>query len=77
MLAATSQTAWHGAYLLTAYSLGFGLPFLAVGAAFTQIAPLLKNINRYSIWIYIISGLLLITIGILILTGNLMVFGTI
>jgi len=71
MLAATSDAAWHGAYLLTIYSLGLGLPFLAVGAAFDYVVPLLKRISRYSSWIYVISGLLLIVVGILILTNNL------
>jgi len=70
MLAATSETAWHGAYLLTIYSLGLGLPFLAVGAAFDYIVPLLKRISRYSNWVYVAGGVLLIAVGILILTGR-------
>ena len=70
-LASVRATAWQGAYLLAAYSLGLGLPFLIVGATFDSIMPLLKRIRRYSGLIYIISGLLLIAIGILILTNNL------
>ena len=70
-LAATSQTAWHGAYLLAIYSLGVGLPFLVIGVAFDSISPLLRRVYRYSNLIYIISGLLLIAIGALILTNNL------
>jgi cytochrome c-type biogenesis protein len=71
LLAATSQTAWEGAYLLAIYSVGFGLPFLAIGAAFDYVAPLLKKVNRYSGWLYVIAGLLLIAVGTLILTNNL------
>jgi cytochrome c-type biogenesis protein len=71
MLAAISETAWRGAYLLAGYSLGIGLPFLAMGIAFDFITPLLKRINRYSSWVYIVSGLLLIMVGILILTNNM------
>ena len=71
VLAWSSETAWHGGYLLATYSLGLGLPFLAIGATFDSITPFLKRIYRYSNWIYIISGLLLIIIGILILTNNL------
>jgi len=70
-LALGSETAWHGAYLLAVYSLGLGLPFLIIGAAFDSITPLLKHIHRYSNLIYIISGLLLIAVGVLILTNNL------
>ncbi|MDH5696083.1 MAG: cytochrome c biogenesis protein CcdA [Dehalococcoidia bacterium] len=70
-LAWSSETAWRGAYLLASYSLGLGLPFLIIGVTFDSIRPLLKHIHRYSGWIYIGSGLLLIAVGILILTNNL------
>ena len=70
-LAGKSATAWSGASLLAIYSLGLGIPFLIIGAAFDSIAPLLKRIRRYSTAIYIISGSLLITVGILILTDKL------
>ena len=70
-LAWSSETAWRGAYLLATYSLGLGLPFLIIGAAFDSIRPLLRRIQRYSTWSYIVSGLLLIAVGILILTNNL------
>jgi len=70
-LAWSSETAWQGAYLLAVYSLGLGIPFLILGAAFDSVRPLLRRIQRYSIWSYIISGLLLIAVGILMLTGNL------
>jgi len=73
-LALGSETAWQGAYLLAIYSLGLGLPFLIMGIAFDFITPLLKRIYRYSNWIYIISGLLLIAVGILILTNRLVWF---
>lgn len=73
-LAGTSETAWHGAYLLAIYSLGLGIPFLAIGAAFDFVTPLLKRIHRYSTAVYILSGVLLITVGILILTNKLVWF---
>ena len=70
-MASVKATAWQGAYLLAIYSLGLGLPFLIVGAAFDFFLPVLRRINRYSGLIHVISGLLLIIIGVLILTGNL------
>jgi len=75
-LALDSATVWHGVYLLATYSLGLGLPFLAIGIAFDFITPLLKSINRYSNLVYIISGLLLIVIGVFILTNNLTWFSS-
>lgn len=71
ILAWGSGTAWHGAYLLAIYSPGLGAPFLVIGAAFDFITPFLKRIYHYSTAIYIFSGTLLITVGILILTNNL------
>jgi len=76
-LAGSSATAWGGASLLAIYSLGLGIPFLIIGAAFDFVTPLLKRIRRHSTRIYIISGAALITVGILILTNRLMVLATI
>ena len=70
-LATVEATAWKGAYLLAIYSFGLGLPFLVIGIAFDYLLPLLKRIQKYSGVIHIISGILLIAIGILILTGNM------
>jgi cytochrome c-type biogenesis protein len=70
-LAAVEATAWHGAYLLAVYSLGLGLPFLIIGVAFDSMLPLIRRINRYSRVIHIVSGFLLISIGVLILTNNI------
>ena len=73
-LALGSETAWQGAHLLAIYSLGLGLPFLAIGAAFDSVTPLLKRIQRYATVIYIVSGVLLIGIGILVVTNKLSLF---
>ena len=73
-LALDAPEPWHGAYLLAIYSLGLGLPFLIIGVAFDTINPLLKRIYRYSTVIYIISGILLIAVGILILTNKMIWF---
>jgi cytochrome c-type biogenesis protein len=63
--------AGRGAYLLAIFSLGLGLPFLIIGMAFDSLRPLLRRLHRYSTWTYIVSGLLLIVVGILILTNTL------
>ncbi len=70
-IAMTSQTASQGAYLLAIYSLGLGLPFLVVGALFSSITPLLRQIHRYSSLVYAIAAALLIIVGVLILTNNI------
>ncbi|MFC2003100.1 cytochrome c biogenesis CcdA family protein [Chloroflexota bacterium] len=70
-LALSSETAWQGAYLLSIYSLGLGLPFLIIGAVFDSATPLLKRIHRYSSLAYVVGAALLIAVGILILTNSL------
>ena len=70
-IASVQATAWQGVYLLAAYSLGLGLPFLAIGTAFDSLHPWLKRINRHAGIVRTVSGLLLIGVGIFILTGNL------
>ena len=70
-LAMNSESVYQGAYLLAIYSLGLGIPFLITGAAFGYITPILKRIQRYSRWIYVVSGVLLISVGLLILTNKL------
>jgi cytochrome c-type biogenesis protein len=70
-LAAASQTAWKGVYLLLVYSLGLGIPFIVVGLTLGYARPVLAWLQRWSIVISIVSGILLIIIGILILTGTL------
>jgi cytochrome c-type biogenesis protein len=70
-LAMGSESAANGSYLLAIYSLGAGLPFLIIGLLFDSVFPWLKKIYRYSSYIYIICGLILIGIGILILMDKL------
>jgi len=75
MLACNSQSVGQGALLLSIYSLGLGIPFILTGFLWGAIMPLWKSINRYLGVISIVSGALLIIVGILMLTGNLAWFG--
>jgi cytochrome c-type biogenesis protein len=70
-LACSSQTAAEGALLLAIYSLGLGIPFIILGLVWGAIMPWWKGINRHLGTISIVSGVLLIIVGIFILTGNL------
>ena len=66
----TQETA-KGALLLAAYSLGMGVPFLLIGLAWSYIMPFWRGITRHLGLISILSGILLIIVGILMLTGQL------
>lgn len=69
-LASMSETAWHGTYLLIAYSLGLGLPFLATALAISQATAVLRGIWRYFTLVSVVSGMLLIGIGLLMLSDT-------
>jgi cytochrome c-type biogenesis protein len=70
-LAASSQTAWQGVYLLLAYCLGLGLPFIAVGLALGAASKYIKWLSRHAIITSVVAAVLLISVGILMLTGYL------
>jgi cytochrome c-type biogenesis protein len=53
--------------LLTAYVFGLGIPFLLVAAMADRMLPLLNKLKRHTRKIEIVSGLLLIGIGIAML----------
>jgi len=69
-LAATKETVSEGIILLTAYSLGLGLPFLLTGMAIGSFFTFFSQIKRYFKIISVISGILLIGIGLLIMSGS-------
>lgn len=69
LLAADSQTAWTGAGLLAVYSLGLGVPFLAVAALLDVIGPWLRRVGRAARVAQIIGGALLALMGLALLAG--------
>ncbi|MHB1295286.1 MAG: cytochrome c biogenesis CcdA family protein [Anaerolineae bacterium] len=68
-LAADSQTASAGAGLLALYSLGLGVPFLMVAALIDVAAPVLRKLNRHAHVLSVVSGAVLLVMGVLLLTG--------
>lgn len=57
--------------LLLSYSIGIGLPFLAVGLFASQAADLIKKHRKFLKGVNVLFGILLIAIGILVFTENL------
>lgn len=66
VLAAQAGTLSNGVLLLLVYSLGLGVPFLALGAAFDRIAPVLKRLTPYLPAIEVVTGALLALMGVII-----------
>lgn len=75
-LAGASGSVTQGAAMLLVYSLGLGLPFLAVALLFGRVRPLLAWLNRHALIVNRVAGAMLIAVGVLIFTGQLGVFAT-
>jgi cytochrome c-type biogenesis protein len=71
MMAATSGQAGQGLWLLTVYSAGLGLPFLVSGMLFHQFLTFFKHFRKHIRLTEIITGVLLMAVGILLLSGKL------
>ena len=70
-LAAVHDTVAQGGGLLAVYSAGLALPFLLTAIAFNQATTAFAWVKRHYAIINGISGVLLIAIGVLVLTGEL------
>ena len=70
-LAASSGSAANGIVLLSVYSLGLGLPFLLTALFIERFLAHMKTLRRVSRPLYLISGVVLIIMGVLMITGQL------
>lgn len=61
----------HAAYLLFAYSLGLGIPFLLVGLFTDHAKKFITRINSLTKYLSKIFGVILILLGILVFTNQL------
>ena len=63
-MAATSGTVLQGAALLIAYTIGLGLPFIAIALAYDRAPGLLRPLVRHGRLVSLIGGLLVAAIGV-------------
>jgi cytochrome c-type biogenesis protein len=70
-LASTQDTVAQGGGLLAVYSAGLAVPFLVTAVAFNQATTAFSWVKRHYAVINGVAGVLLITIGVLVLTGDL------
>ncbi len=69
-IAASEADVARGTMLLLAYAMGLGLPFLLVAAFFPSMSGLMSWMKRHMERIEKIMGLLLWTVGLLMMTGK-------
>jgi cytochrome c-type biogenesis protein len=70
-VAATQDTVGKGGILLAFYSAGLAVPFLLTAIAFTRMTSAFRWLRDHYLVITALSGLVLITMGVLLFTGEL------
>jgi len=74
-LATLEESIEKGILLLSAYSLGLAIPFIASGILFNRFLSFSKNLRKYMSTIAKVGGCILLLTGIAILTNQLQVLG--
>jgi cytochrome c-type biogenesis protein len=69
-LAATTQDLSRGLLLLAVYSAGLALPFVLAAVALDAFLDWFQRFRRYLPWVMRVSGVLLIVVGVLMVTGE-------
>lgn len=69
--AATQDTVGKGGVLLAFYSAGLAVPFLLTAVAFTRMTTAFRWLRDRYLIVTAVSGVILITMGILLFTGEL------
>jgi len=69
LYASTAGSVGSGVKLLTAYSLGLGIPFFITSLSINSFLAHFKKIQKYTRPIQIVSGIFLLAVGILIFTN--------
>ncbi|MBO9309422.1 MAG: redoxin domain-containing protein [Chloroflexi bacterium] len=69
--ATTSSEWWAAGGMLLVYSLGLGVPFLLAAVAIDQARGLLRRLQKRMRLIEAVSGIFLVTVGYLLLSGEL------
>jgi cytochrome c-type biogenesis protein len=69
VLAADTHRAFEGGVLLSAYTLGLGLPFVLTSLLIASFPAVARPIQRGSVVISRVAGVLLIALGVLLILG--------
>lgn len=69
--ASTKETVIQGVTLLSLFSLGMSVPFVALGLALGVVLPRIRAASRFMRWIGLANGALLILLGLLLMTDQM------
>lgn len=69
-----AQSAIYGAAILFLFSLGMGIPLVIAAVMMAKVLPLLFRLEKMVRWMGIASAALMLSFGILLISGNYMAF---
>ena len=69
-IAAAQESVWQGVKLLAVYSLGLGVPFIVTSLAINQFFAASARLRKHYHAIEMVSGVLLVVVGVLIFTNR-------
>ncbi len=75
-IASQQETVGQGALLLLLFSVGLGIPFLIAGLLFSAFLGFVKRFGKFFGYVEFVGGLLLISLGILLVLDKLGWFAT-
>lgn len=67
----SQQTVGQAMWLASGYSLGLGIPFLAMAAGLERASGWIKKMRPYQKYFKVVSGVFIIVIGVLLLTNTM------
>jgi cytochrome c-type biogenesis protein len=73
LVASAQESVGEGVRLLAVYSAGLGVPFIATSLAINKFFAASARIRKHYHAIEVVSGLLLVTVGVLIFTNRITV----
>jgi len=68
--AAATRTVVWGAVLLACYSIGLGLPFIALALGFQRARASMDWLRRNGRWVELAGGVMLVAVGVLFISGS-------
>ncbi|MCG6550989.1 MAG: cytochrome c biogenesis protein CcdA [Candidatus Magnetominusculus sp. LBB02] len=71
LLASRQETVYQGMAFLALFSAGLGIPFFIAGLFWTSFIGFVRKFGKFFMVVEFAGGLLLITMGLLLLTGKL------
>ena len=75
-LASQQDTVIKGVVLLSAYSLGLGIPFLLAGLSLSAFYTMFNRMKQHLHKVEIVGGVLLVAVGVLIMTNSLTIISS-